>query len=300
MLASIVLALISALSYGFSDFFAGRAAGRNGVVRTTLVVYLAATAAVALSLLFVAGRWSPTGMLWGGIAGVLAIGGFLGFYAAMAAGPMSLVSPLISVLESVVPVAVAIAFGERLPVLAWIAIGVAVVSTVVISMHGSENHVRISARTVVICVLTGVALGGSIVAFDLTPADSGTTPALVELLVGLVLLLAVVGIARVSGAVRRTLAALDTEESHSDGISGHSALWMTVGGGILLGAANAMLALAMHWGALAVVSVIVGVYPLATIVLARVVLKERMSAVQLGGVALALAAIAVLAVTTGG
>jgi drug/metabolite transporter (DMT)-like permease len=147
-------------------------------------------------------------------------------------------------------------------------------------------------------VLTGVALGGSIVAFDLTPSDSGTTPALVELLVGLVLLLALLGVARGSAPVRRGLAALDPEVSHSDDISARSALWMTAAGGILLGAANALLALAMHTGALAVVSVIVGVYPLGTIVLARLVLKERMSPLQLGGVALALAAIAVLAITT--
>jgi drug/metabolite transporter (DMT)-like permease len=298
MLVSIVLALSSALSYGVSDFVAGRAAGRNGVVRTTILVYVAATAAVALSLLVIAGTWSPTGVLWGAVAGVLAAAGFLGFYAAMAAGPMSLVSPLISVLESVVPVFVAIVFGERLPVLAWVAVGVAVASTVVISVQRSERHVRVSPRTVVICVLTGVALGGSIVAFDLTPTDSGTTPALVELLVGLVLLVALLGVARGSAPVRRGLAALDPEVSHSDDISARSALWMTAAGGILLGAANALLALAMHTGALAVVSVIVGVYPLGTIVLARLVLKERMSPLQLGGVALALAAIAVLAVTT--
>jgi drug/metabolite transporter (DMT)-like permease len=299
MLLSIVFALIAALSYGVSDFLAGRAAGRQGVVRTTAFVYLCATVVVGLSLLIVAGTWSAAALLWGTLAGVLAIGGFLGFYAAMAVGPMSLVTALISVVGSVIPVAVAILRGERLPPLAWAAIVVAVVSTAIISLHRSENHVRIAPRTVVICLIAGVGFGGSIAAFGLSPADSGVVPAFVELAIGLLLLLAVLGIAAASPAARRLLGALDTESTHSDSLSTGSTAGMTVAGGVLLGAGNAVLVLAMHSGAMAVVSAITGVYPLATIVLARVVLRERMSPLQTGGVGLALAATAVLAVTTG-
>lgn len=298
MLVSIVFALCAALSYGVSDFVAGRAAGRNGVVRTTLFVYVSATVAVGIALAFVPGVWSAGGVLWGAAAGVLAVIGFLGFYAAMAAGPMSLVSALIAVIGSVVPVAIAILRGEQLPPPAWLAIAVAMLSTVAISLHRSERHVQITSRTIVICVLTGIGFGGSVAVFDLTPQNSGVTPAFAEIAVGLLLLLAVVAIAAVSAPVRRALHSLDPATSHSSGLRAGSAAWMTVAGGVTLGAGNALLALAMHSGALAVVSVIVGIYPLATIILARLVLKERMSAVQSGGVALALAATAVLALTT--
>jgi drug/metabolite transporter (DMT)-like permease len=299
MLISIVLSLFSALSYGFSDFLAARAAGRNGVVRTTAFVYVSATVVVAVSLLAVGGAWSSTAVLWGAIAGVLAIAGFLGFYAAMAAGPMSIVSVLISTVGSVLPVGVALLRGERLPPLAWMAVATAVAATVIISVHRSEHHVRVTPRTVLVCVLSGVGFGGSIAALDFTPSDSGVIPAFMEIATGLVALTAVVGIAASVPPLRRGLARLDPPTSHSSDLATRSATWMTVAGGALLGTGNALLALAMHSGALAVVSVIVGVYPLATIILARVVLKERLSPTQLGGVGLALAATAVLALTTG-
>lgn len=298
MLISIVLAVLSSLSYGFSDFFAGRAAARLTVVRTTGFVYLCATIVVAVALLFTGGQWSGPAVASGGIAGVCAIIGFLGFYAGMAAGPMSLVSPLIAVLESVVPVGVAIVRGDRLPPLAWVAIGLAIVSAVLISVQRSTRHVRITARTVVIAAVAGIALGLSITALDYAPAASRLVPGLVELGVGLVITAVVLGFAALVPAVRRALSTLDPEAgtSHSHHIPRGTAGWMVLVGGVLLGAANALLVIALQQGNLAVVSVIVGIYPLATIVLARIVLKERMSWVQASGVALALLATATLAI----
>jgi len=299
MLVSIVLAVASSLSYGFSDFFAGRAAARITVLRTTTLVYLCATVVVALALLLYGGSWTGAAVLWGAIAGVCAIVGFLGFYAGMAVGPMSLVSPLISVLESVVPVGVAIVRGDRLPPLAWVAIVLAMVSALLISVQRSQRHVRIAPRTVVIAVVAGLTLGLSITALDYAPADSHLTPAFVELAVGLVIMVGILGLAVVP-RLGRSLAALDPEAgtSHSHHIPRRSALWMMVAGGILLGIANALLLVALQLGDLAVVSVIIGIYPLATIVLARLVLKERMSAVQASGVGLALVATVLLALST--
>jgi drug/metabolite transporter (DMT)-like permease len=300
MLLSIALAVASSLSYGFSDFFAGRAAARITVVRTTTLVYLCATAVVALALLVYGGSWTGAAVLWGAIAGVCAIVGFLGFYAGMAAGPMSLVSPLISVLESVVPVGVAIVRGDRLPPLAWVAIVLAMVSALLISLQRSRRHIRIAPRTVVIAVVAGLTLGLSITALDYAPTDSHLAPAFVELAVGLVIMAGILGLATIVPRLRRSLTALDPEAgtSHSHRIPRRAALWMMLAGGILLGVANALLVVALQLGDLAVVSVIVGIYPLATIVLARLVLKERMSAVQASGVGLALIATVLLALST--
>ena len=299
MLLSIALALLSSLSYGFSDFFAARAAARLGVIRTTTLVYLCATIAVAIALLFVGSSWTGAAVFWGAVAGVCAIAGFIGFYAGMAAGPMSLVSPLISVLEAVVPVGVAIFRGDRLPPVAWVAIVLAVVSALLISLQRSERHVRIAPRTVVIASISGIALGLSITALDYAPKSSGLAPAFVELAVGVVIMFALVGIAMVNRGVRRGLATLevDAEQSHSAGVPRRAALRMLVVGGILLGASNSLLVIALQNGDLAVVSVIIGIYPLATIVLARMVLKERMSPVQISGVVLALLATGLLALT---
>lgn len=301
MLFSIALALLSSLSYGFSDFFAARAAAKLGVIRTTTLVYVFATIAVGIGLLFVSGTWAGGAVLWGAVAGVCAIIGFIGFYAGMAVGPMSLVSPLISVLEAVVPVCVAIARGDSLPPVAWVAIALAVISALLISLQRSQRHTRIAPRTVVIAIVSGVVLGLSITALDYAPKDSGLTPAFVELAVGVVIMLALVGVAALSTRVRTSLATLevDAEESHSSDVPRRTALTMMLVGGILLGASNALLVIALQHGDLAVVSVIIGIYPLATIVLARIVLKERMSPVQASGVGLALVATALLALATG-
>lgn len=300
MLLSIVLAVLSSLSYGFSDFFAGRAAARLAVARTTTLVYLCATIVLGIALLFYGGSWTGGAISWGAIAGVCAIIGFVGFYAGMAVGPMSLVSPLISVLESIVPVGVAIVRGDRLPTLAWVAIALAMASALLISVQRSQRHVRIAPRTVVFAVVSGLALGLSITALDYAPADSHLTPAFVEVAVGLVLMAAVLGAAALLPRVRVALTTLDADQatSHSHHIPRRTALWMVLAGGVLLGAANALLVVALQAGDLAVVSVIIGIYPLATIVLARLVLKERMSPVQASGVALALVATVMLALSS--
>ena len=300
MLLSIAFAVLSSLSYGFSDFFAGRAAARLTVIRTTALVYLCATGLVCVALAFYGVGWSGPAVLWGSVAGVFAIVGFLGFYAGMAFGPMSLVSPLIAILESMVPVGVAIVRGDALPPLAWAAIGLAIVSGVLISVQRSERHVRITPRTLVIAVVSGLTLGLSITALDYAPSDSHLVPAFVELAAGLVLVAALMGLAAIAPRLRRALTGLDPDSgtSHSHHMGRRAAVWMVVTGGVLLGASNALLVLALQLGDLAVVSVIVGIYPLATIVLARLVLKERMSAVQASGVVLALIATTVLALTS--
>jgi drug/metabolite transporter (DMT)-like permease len=104
--------------------------------------------------------------------------------------------------------------------------------------------------------------------------------------VGLVVMAGILGLAAVVPRLRRSLTALDPEAgtSHSHRIPRR--------------VANALLVVALQLGDLAVVSVIIGIYPLATIVLARLVLKERMSAVQASGVGLALIATVLLALST--
>lgn len=300
MLLSIVLALISALSYGVSDFLGGRAASRFGVARGTTLVYLFGTVAVGVAFLIGGGTWDSATVLSGSVAGVCTIIGMVSFYAAMAAGPMSLVSPLIAVVSDVVPVTVAIARGAQLSAVAWVAVGLAVVSALLISAQRSQHHVRIKARTVVIALVSGLTLGTAVVSLDLAPVSGGLTPAFLDMFVGLVLISAVFGLGFVSRPVRLALAGLDAdgETSHSQHLSRRNAAWMVVVGGVLLGATNAVLLIALHIGDLAVVSVIMGIYPLGTIVLARLVLKERMSAVQTSGAGLALVATAILALAT--
>ncbi|MEQ1737984.1 MAG: hypothetical protein ABL886_16450, partial [Rhodoglobus sp.] len=99
MALAVILALVAALSYGVSDFFGGTAASRLRVIPTTLISYGAGTVAYGFLVLATGGQWSVEVVFWGSIAGVAAVLGFVTFYAAMAIGPMSLVSPLIAVIS---------------------------------------------------------------------------------------------------------------------------------------------------------------------------------------------------------
>ena len=72
-------------------------------------------------------------------------------------------------------------------------------------------------------------------------------------------------------------------------------LWLAVGCGIIDAVANVGLLLGLRLGELSVMSVLTAMYPAGTIILAAIVLKERIAPVQYLGLALAIAAAAMLA-----
>ena len=295
MLLTLALSLVTAVSYGVSDFLGAVGARRLKVLPGTAVTYGFALLTLLVMLPIIGGAWSGETVLWGGIAGAAAIVGFLAFYAALAAGPMSLASPLIAVVGSLVPVVIALLLGERLPVLAWIAIVLALGGGALISVTRGGRGTGIPRKTVGLSLLAGLGLGSSIAALDQAPHDSGVTAAVVEITVGVVLLGVLLLAARVSARSRGALAMLD-EEQEADRIPSRSRAWAASAvGGVLLGVANGVLLLALQSGSLAVVSVIVGLYPVATIILARVVYREKLTIVQLGGVVLAVVASLLLA-----
>jgi drug/metabolite transporter (DMT)-like permease len=297
MILSVGLALTCALFYGVSDFFGGTAARRLRVMPSTAIIYGFGTVTLAIAVPLTPGTWSAGALIWGASGGVFAVVGLLTFYAAMAIGPMSLVSPLISVLGSLVPVAIAVALGQRLEMLAWVAVALALVSALLISVQRRSSNSRVTTRTVVISLISGVTLGISLVSLDLAPRDSGLIPGLVALASGLAFIGAAAGLALIFRPVRSLVGRLDHVDARSDTLSLTQARVLAAIGGVMVGAADAFLLLALRSGSLAVVSVLIGLYPLATILLARITFKERMTPTQLVGVVLAITASAMLALS---
>ena len=297
MLVTVALSLVTALSYGVSDFLGAVGARRLKVLPGTAVTYGFALLTLLVMLPLIGGAWSAETVLWGAVAGVSAIIGFLAFYAALAAGPMSLASPLIAIIGSLVPVVIALLLGEQLPPLAWAAIVLALLGGALISVTRGGSRAGIPRKTGVLSVLAGVGLGGSIAALDRAPQDSGVTAAVVEITVGVVLLGVLLLAVRVSARSRSALAMLD-EEQAAELVPSRARAWAASAvGGVLLGVSNGVLLIALQSGSLAVVSVIVGLYPVGTIVLARIVYREKLTLVQLGGVVLAIAASVLLALS---
>jgi drug/metabolite transporter (DMT)-like permease len=305
MIVVVLLSIASSLFYGTSDFLGGLAARRLAVLPATLVNYLFGTMVIAVALLFGGWSWSTDATVAGLAAALFAIVGFITFYAAMAIGPMSLLSPVVALIQALVPVTAALVTGQGLSPLGWGAVALAVVATILISQQHVDAAVRVTSPGAVLAVVSGIMLGASVVALDASPGDSGLLPAFLEMAGGVVVLSALIGILRLLRLEIPWFAAQSEQEDGPERASGvrqphpsRRAAWLiAASAGVLLGAANAFLMSALHLGNLAVVSVLSSLYPLATVLLAAIVLRERVSRIQVLGIALAILAAVLLSVS---
>lgn len=295
-MVAITLALISALGYGISDFYGALATRRIGAVAATLASYSSGVVVLGLAMVFLPGSWSFEAVFFGAIAGVLVSLGFVGFFAAIARGPVAIIAPLIAVLYAAVPVGWAISAGEQLPPLAWGGVAVGVLAILLLSVPapgGAESDEERaledaagrrrgpSLTALLMGVGAALGMGAASIALDYVPHDSGLSPALVETVV------AVLVLALVFAFVPRPARSAENTR----------ALWVALASGTLLAVGNGLFVLALQQGSLALVGVLVSLYPLATILLARFVLREHISRVQWLGIVLALAAAVLMGIS---
>lgn len=277
-----LLALLSSLSWGTSDFMGGLAARRVGSVRVLAVSYPSGAVLITfLALVIVPGQWSWSTVtigLFAGIVGALAIGLL---YAALSRGQMGIVSPITAVLSGAVPVVVGVVSGESLSALALAGVAVAGIAVVLVSRE-SGPHRRTPVRAVLLAVGSGLAIGVYLSVIGTAPVDSGIWVATMGrwFSTALVLAILVVLIQRSRRAAPRDRPAFPWN--------------LALAAGALDALANAVFQLAAQRGLLAIVAVIGSLYPAATVILARILLKETMSRVQLLGVLMALLAASTL------
>ncbi|KHK98529.1 hypothetical protein LK09_05985 [Microbacterium mangrovi] len=303
----VLLALAAAVTYGVGDFLGGLSARRWRVLPTTVTSTSVAAVLLAIVLMFTGGEWSATTLVMGSLAGLFAASGFLTFYAALAAGPISLIAPLIALLNSAVPVLWSVVFGAALSPLAWVAIALAIVGSVLAGSAGGGSSGGIRGRTLLYTIISGLSFGFCIVALDVPPESSNLIPAFLDSGVSALVLLLLVAVAAVVRPVRRWLASLDapgdavgTPHGPDVGVASGAirtvpaktavGVQLGVASGAFTAVANAAVMMALHTGDLAVVAVLNNLYPVSTIVLAWIVLRERLTVMQLAGVVLAVVA----------
>lgn len=304
---SVLLALTAAITYGIGDFLGGLSARRWRVFPTTLTTSVVAAVLLGFVLPVTGGQWSLPTLLSGSLAGVFAAAGFLTFYAALAVGPISIIAPLIALLNSAVPVLWSVVFGARLSALAWVAIAIAVVGSVLAGTQTGTGARGIRGKTLGYALVSGFSFGLCIVVLDVPPPGSRLIPVFLDSAVSALLLVLLITIAAVSPTIGRWLSSLDAPSDvvgtpHGPDIDVASGAIRTlerkpavgmrlgVASGTVTAAANAAIMTALHTGDLAVVAVLNNLYPVSTIVLAWLVLRERLSPLQLTGVALAVVA----------
>jgi len=288
---TVIIGVASAIVYGSADFLGGMASKRIAVVRATAIA--AASGLVLLLLLYplIGGDWSSAAVVFGLLSGVSGAVALVLLYACLAIGPMSILSPLTAVVSAVVPMTVGLLRGERLGTLGYLALGLALVAVVLVGFVPEKGAVRPSLKGILMAIGSGTAIGLFLVLIDLTPEDSGLVPLLMNRSVSTVAMFAAVGV----------VALLAARRYRSDpGIARDSrgwmpGLWFAIGCGLLDATANAGLLLGLRLGDLSVISVLTALYPAGTIILAAIVLKERIAPVQYVGLVLAIGAAALLA-----
>jgi drug/metabolite transporter (DMT)-like permease len=215
--------------------------------------------------------------LLGCLAGVGGGAGLAAFYRALSLGTMSVVSPLVAC-GAVVPFAIAIATGERPSTLAVFGAVVALAGAVLASVEERRSDSADRARAILLALVAAGALGLFTYFLGLGSREGDALSTLVGARVGSLSFLVVAAVA--AQAPLRI---------------GRSSLAPVVAVGLADVTANALFAVASGHGLLALVAVLGSLYPIATVLLAHVVLGERLTRPQQLGIGIALAGVAAIA-----
>jgi drug/metabolite transporter (DMT)-like permease len=277
----VLLGLAAAVLYGSGDFLGGMATRRAHVLT---VLTLVETAGVIVALAAAAawpGPASLAGLAWGISAGLVGGLGLIIFYTGLAAGPMSVVAPVSGLVATVLPVAVALAEGERPGAGVYAGALLCLVAIVLASSAGDTGPARRPGR-LGRAVAYGTASGVSFGLFFLLIRNAGQSGELWPVAAGrigeLAVVLAVAAVLR-PGLLRG---------------AGVGIPLAAAGAGVIDVLANICYVAATRTGAFGLAVVLASLYPGVTVLLARVVLGERLRWLQRVG--LGLAAIGILLV----
>jgi drug/metabolite transporter (DMT)-like permease len=249
-------------------------------LRVVLVSYPIALVLLLGLAAVVGGDISHEAVFWGGLCGVSQAFGIWWFYAALGAGPISVVSPLTAILVAAIPVGVGLALGERPGALAAVGIVLALVAVVLVSREATDEDVtshKFTKKVAWMTVGSGVAFGLNFVLIAQAPAEARLWPLVFARLAASVMVLVV--------------AAITGNLAPPSGTPLRLALLAAV----LDVAANIAMLLALHASLLSLAGVLMSLYPAATVLLAIVVLRERVTSWQAVGMVLALASVAMIA-----
>ncbi|MFZ4662459.1 MAG: EamA family transporter [Caldilineaceae bacterium] len=275
MNSTIFWGLGSALTWGIGDFCGGLATRRTSV--WSVVLYSQAVGMVLLLVLaFAFGEMLPrtSDLFWGAVAGLAGIIGLLALYQAMALGQMALVAPLTAIIALSIPVIIGIVT-EGWP--AASTLGGFVLAGVSVMLISYAPQRTASASGLWIALVAGCGFGGFFVLIAQTQEAAVFWPLVA---------------ARAMSVATLSILMLVQRRA---GLPTGQAILPIILAGVFDAGGNACFVLAEQAGRLDIASTLSSLYPVSTVVLALILLRERISWVQGAGVALALAAIPLIA-----
>ncbi|MEX0665102.1 MAG: EamA family transporter [Acidimicrobiia bacterium] len=301
---AVVLALAATLSFGSGDFIAGLVSRRISPLTVALFAqWMGLALLLVASPLVGAPAVHAPDLMWGAAAGIGAAIGATLFFGALARGRMSVVAPVTAILAAFVPVMFGIADGERPGLVMVAGMVVALLAVVLVtavperdepdrlsaigksgeaSARGSSTRVssvaqRMARDEVPAAVGAGLGFGIFSICLDRTSSEAGLWPLAAGRGAAGLVCVAVVALA---GA------------SFVPGAGSHRACLAAT---VLEVAATVFLLLAFRRGLLSLVTAILALYPAVTVVLARMVLHERLRVAQMIGLACATGGVVMMA-----
>jgi len=279
---SSLLALLSAATFGAGDFLGGLATRRAGPATTVVlvahVVGLAFLAALSPIFGFDAGA---SDVVWGALGGLAGVVGLVLLYRGLAIGTMSVVAPITALGAAVLPVGFGLISGER-PA-AWALVGAALAMGAIylvsqpVDPESRDTNGRLRGRGLPEAIGAGFGFGVFFILLAETASGSGLVP-LVS--------------ARIASVTALSL--LTVSLGRRLWLQGEE-LRLAIAAGIFDAGANALFLAAARTGLLTLVAVLSALYPASTIILARVVLGERIGRMQQLGLAAGVAGVVLIA-----
>lgn len=273
----IVLGLAAAVTYGAADFVGGLVSRRTNVLAVVLFSQLWGFTLLLAALPFFGAAVSGGDIAWGAAAGLAGAAGIVFLYRGLSLGRMTVVAPTTAVEAAAIPVIFGLVAGERPSPVALAGVAVALAAVALVSSSPRESPGDTSGQGgsgglppgLPDALVAGLAFGLFFIGLERTGSASGLWPLVAARATA-------IGAVGASGLLtRRSLRPS----------SGTTRSIATAGG--LDALANILYLLASRQELLSLVAVLTSLYPASTVLLARVVLHERLWRVQAGGLFLA-------------
>lgn len=276
------LAIISAALFGAGDFLGGLASRKTRIFSVIAIAHLIGLFFILLLAPFMAEEFLLNDFFRGAVAGILGLIGIAFIFHALQRGPMTVVAPITSIASAVIPVIWGTAYGENLSSLHIVGICIGLVSILLVSQARSEAIQSDKRRAlppwlITESLLSGLCFAGFYIVIDGTSGSSEPWPLVAARLTSVCCLLAIGIFSNKTFRVSSSVLPL--------------VLWS----GILDTVANLTFLMATNRGMLSIVSVLTSLYPATTVILAKWVLKEHLTRIQIFGLFGALTATALIA-----
>lgn len=275
-LLTVIFGLAASLCWGSGDFNGGLASRRSTASSVVISAYAAGFALlIALALIWKEPLPAPIDIFWGGLAGLAGAIGLVAFYSALSIGRMGIAAPVSAILTAGLPVLFS-AFALGLPGL--LQLGGFVLAFAAIVLISRPERAKGRPEGIGLALLAGCGFGGFFILISRVSPGATFWPLAVARFTSVLFLVIVMSIRQQPVLPQKKAAPL------------------ILLAGILDAIGNAFFVLAAHSGRLDVAAVLSSLYPAATVLLATLVLRERVTRIQAAGILLALIAVPLISI----